>query len=396
MMPGPGLAHNRTRNLSSGLSLFVFVVGAVKLLEAVYAAWKVPSFQKEATRDSGPRLPRLSVVVPARDEEAALEKALPTLLGQDYPDLEVILVNDRSADGTGSVLDRFAGAHERARAVHVRRLPEGWLGKNHAVYTGARLATGEWLLFTDADVRFKPGALRRAVARAEADGLDHLTLVPDWELSGYWLRGVVAFFYVVFLLYGGYYRANLPRYKKGAGVGAFNLIRREAYEEIGTYKAFAQRPDDDLALGGRVKRLGLRQRMLKGHDLVSVRWYGTLRELIRGFEKNAFANLGYSLPRAALYSGCLLLVTVGPFAAAPFSTGPHRRLHLVAAASQLGAFAITNRSVGWRVLPLAAGYPVFGLIFTGALLRATLLALRRGGIYWRGTFYPTSLLRHGG
>ncbi len=394
-MPGPEPAPGRIRNLSFGLTVFVFVVGLVKLLEAVYAAWKVPAFSRDEPRGTEPHTPRLSVVVPARDEEAALEKALPTLLGQDYPDLEIVLVNDRSADGTGEVFDRFAGAREGTRVIHVEHLPEGWLGKNHAAYAGARSSTGEWLLFTDADARFRPGTLRRAVARAEADGLDHLTLVPRWDLSGYWLRGVVAFFYTVFLLYGGYYRANLPRYKKGAGVGAFNLIRRGAYEEIGTYKAFARRPDDDLALGGRVKRLGLRQRMLGGHHLVSVPWYGSLRDLVRGFEKNAFANLGYSLPRAALYSGCLLLVTVGPFAAVPFSTGLTRRLHLAAASAQLGVFAITNRSMGGRVLPLAVGYPVFGLIFTGALLRATLLALRRGGIYWRGTFYPTSLLRRG-
>lgn len=393
MTPGPEPANGKIRTVSCGVAAFVFIVSLVKLLEALYAARKVPEFPVGDDGEHVQKLPRLSVVVPARNEESALEKSLPSLLGQDYPDLEVVLVDDRSTDGTGNILDRHAGTRENVRLVRVEHLPEGWLGKNHATYEGARHATGEWLLFTDADVRFHPGALRRAVARAEEDRLDHLTLVPGWDLSGYWLRGLVAFFYMVFLLYGGHYRANLPRYKKGAGVGAFNLIRRGAYEKIGTYRALARRPDDDLNLGSRVKKLGLRQRMFVGQELVSVRWYGSLGALIRGLEKNAFASLGYSLPKAILYSGSLMLVTVGPFAAAPFSTRPARRLHLIAAAAQLGSFAITNRSVGWRVLPLAAGYPLFALILGGALIRATLLALLRGGIYWRGTFYPNSLLR---
>lgn len=377
---------------SWGLSLFTFLVGVIKFFEAVYAARNVPELPAGDIPEKPP--PQLSVIVLARNEEQTLEKALRSVLLQDYPALEVIPVNDRSMDGTGEIMEQMAADHVNARVVHVKSLPEGWIGKNHAAYVGARHARGDWLLFTDADIRFRRGALRQTVTYAESNQLDHLTLVPDMELKGYWLRGVVALFYVVFLLYRGSHRANLPRYKMGAGVGAFNLIRRSAYHKIGTYAALAQRPDDDLALGNRVKELGLSQRMLLGHRLLSVRWYESLGALIRGFEKNTFADLGYNAPRAMTYSALLVLVAAWPFVGI-FSGGARSLLYLGAAASQVGTFLVANYHLGRKVFLLAPGYPVYVLIFAYAIIRSTLLTVVRGGIYWRDTFYPLSLLRGG-
>jgi len=381
--------------VSFWVALFAFVVSAAKLGEALYAARKVPTLvaKKPAGVPSG--LPRLSIVVPARDEESGLDNSLGSVLAQDYPALEVVLVDDRSSDGTGQVMDQAAIGRENVRVVHIEELPEGWLGKNHAVYLGAALADGEWLLFTDADVRFRRDTVRRAIAYAEGHDLDHLTLVPDLDLKGYWLRSAVAFFYVAFLLYRGYYRANIPSSKTGVGIGAFNLIRSRAYEEIGTYRAFALRPDDDLSLGARVKSLGLRQRVLGGHGLLSVEWYGSLGALVRGVEKNVFPALDYSLLKVAGYFSGLLTVTVWPFAGVFLTQGPTRLLCLGAAAAQLGAYAVVNRFLGWRIFPLALGYPACALLFSGVIVRSTALALLRGGIYWRGTFYPLSLLKRG-
>ena len=381
-------------SLSLGVAALVSTVSLVKLLEAVYAVGVVPTFPDSSKAgDSTESLPRLSVVVPARDEEQELKVSLASLLRQDYPELEVILVNDRSTDRTGEILDEFASARRNVETLHVRRLPEGWLGKNHAIHSGVHQSSGDWLLLTDADVCFSSDTLRHTVAYAERQGLDHLTLVPRWELQGYWLRGVVAFFYTVLLLYDGCYRANLPRRKKGVGIGAFNLIRRSAYEEIGGYKSLARRPDDDLTLGSRVKEFGLGQRVLLGHHLISVKWYGSLGAMARGFEKNAYAALDYSFPKAALYSASLLLVVVWPFVAAFFSSGYALVLYLAAISAQLITYAITNRFLKWRLILLTPGYPVFAAILAGLLVRSTLLALLRGGVYWRGTFYPTSLLR---
>jgi Glycosyl transferase family 2 len=337
--------------------------------------------------------PKLSVVIPARNEERKLEGALRTVLGQDYPNLEAILVNDRSTDGTGRTMERLTAGRGDATVIQVEELPKGWLGKNHAIHVGTERASGDWLLFTDGDIHFHPAAFRRAVAYAEERSLDHLTLVPELKLSGYWLRGVVAFFYTAFLVHRGYYKANIPSSETGVGIGAFNLIRREAYDEAGGYKALAQRPDDDLALGGRVKKLGLRQELALGHGLLEVEWYASLGEFFCGVEKNSFAALGYSVPKVVFYAAKIPALTAWPFAAAFLTSGATAALYAGSVATQVATFAVCNRFLRGRVFLLALGYPACALLFSYALLRSALLALARDGICWRGTFYPLSLLK---
>ncbi len=372
----------------------VFLASVVKLTEALFA-WRLVQPLTAGEYDlSDP--PTLSVVIPARNEEQRLEEALRTVLGQEYPGiLEVVLVDDRSIDGTGEIMEHLAAGNDRVVVVRVEELPEGWLGKNHAIHAGTRRARGEWLLFTDADVRFVPDAFRRSVAHAEARSLDHLTMRPGLVLPGYWLESFVAFFYAAFLVHRGYYKANLPSSRTGVGIGAFNLIRRHAYEKVGGYEAFSNRPDDDLTLGNRVKGVGLRQELALGHGLLEVEWYSSLAELLEGVEKNTFAALGYSVPKTAGYVLALPVLMAGPFIAAPFSSGATRVFHLGAAAAQVATFAVCNRFLGRRVFSLAIAYPVCALLFPYVLARSALLALARGGIYWRGTFYPLSLLERG-
>jgi len=376
------------------VALVVFLASVVKLTEALFAWRLVRPLTADECDLSDP--PTLSVVIPARNEKQRLEEALRTVLGQEYPGiLEVVLVDDRSGDGTGETMERLAAGNDRVVVVRIEELPEGWLGKNHAIHAGTRRARGEWLLFTDADVRFAPDAFRRAVAHAEARGLDHLTMRPGLVLPGYWLESFVAFFYAAFLVHRGYYKANLPSSRTGAGIGAFNLIRRHAYEKVGGYEAFSNRPDDDLTLGNRVKGVGLRQELALGHGLLEVEWYSSLAELFQGVEKNTFAALGYSVPKTAGYVLALPLLMAGPFIAIPFSSGASRVFYLGAAAAQIATFAVCNRFLGRRVFSLAIAYPVCALLFPYVLARSALLALARGGIYWRGTFYSLSLLERG-
>ena len=371
----------------------IFLASVAKLFEALCARRLVRPLPEKDSAGSSLELPKLSVVIPARNEERKLEGALRTVLGQDYPNLEAILVNDRSTDGTGRTMERLTAGRGDASVIQVEELPEGWLGKNNAIHVGTERASGDWLLFTDGDIHFHPAAFRRAIAYAEERSLDHLTLVPELKLSGYWLRGVVAFFYTAFLVHRGYYKANIPSSEMGVGIGAFNLIRREAYDEAGGYKALAQRPDDDLALGGRVKKLGLRQELALGHGLLEVEWYASLGEFFCGVEKNSFAALGYSVPKVVFYAAEIPALTAWPFAAAFLASGATAALYAGSVAAQVATFAICNRFLRGRVFLLALGYPACALLFSYALLRSALLALARGGIYWRGTFYPLSLLK---
>lgn len=383
------------RALPRAFALLVFASSAARLFEAfrvLELVRQLPGAEDTAVR----ALPHLSVIVPARDEEPGLKEALGTLLGQDYPGpLEIVLVDDRSTDGTARVMEGLAAGRDDVAVMRTKELPSGWLGKNHAIHSGASRARGGWLLFTDADVRFAPNALSRAVRHAERTGLHHLTMIPGLVLPGYWLQSFVAFFYAAFLVHRGYYKANIPGSRTGVGIGAFNHIRRDAYEKVGGYSALRERPDDDLTLGVRMKRFGLSQELRLGQDLLSVQWYGSVGEMLRGVEKNVFAALDYSLPTTLGYVLALPPLMVGPFVAAAFSRSRVRRtLYLASAAAQLATFALANRHLGPRALWLALGYPVCALVFVYAIARSAALVLARGGVWWRGTFYPSSLLEN--
>ena len=338
--------------------------------------------------------PRLSVIVPARDEGGTLRAAATSALAQDYPELELVLIDDRSTDDTGRVIAGLARAHpDRVRPLSVEALPPGWLGKSHALWLGARRATGDWLLFADADITFAPDCFRRAIGYAEANGLDHLTLFPRVTARGYWLGAFVAFFSYVFVAMQRPYLANDPCSPVGIGIGAFNLIRREAYQTLGTHAALALRPDDDMRLGLRVKRLGLRQRAVLGAEFVRVEWYPSLSAALRGLEKNIYAGFEYRIGPAVavILAGWLLMVApyLGLWRA---PRGARRFLAGAIAIHSLNYLAVNYRS-GWQVILWLPALPATGTLFWYAVARAVWLTLRRGGIRWRETFYPLPALR---
>lgn len=371
----------------------VFLANLAPFLALARHARSIPSLPDSAPPPAAD-WPRVSVVVPARNEEQGVRAAVESLLRQDYPALELIVVNDRSTDRTGAILASLAEEHPaRLRVVTVTELPAGWLGKNHALWLGATQSSGAWLLFTDADVVFDPTCLRRAVAYAEAQRLDHVTMSPRLLARGYWLNAFVNFFLYAFTVFARPDLANDPRSQVGIGVGAFNLIRRSAYARIGTHQAISLRPDDDLKLGKRVKLAGLRQRVLNGADVLSVRWYATLGEAIRGLEKNSFAGVEYRVSAVLGSVAILAGLLAAPWALVWIGRGWTRRLLAATLAVQsltyLGANWLNRRPV-LRYLPT---FPFTALLFCYVALRSTWLTLRQGGIRWRGTLYPLDKLR---
>jgi cellulose synthase/poly-beta-1,6-N-acetylglucosamine synthase-like glycosyltransferase len=344
----------------------------------------------------GATLPRLSVVIPARDEGAAIGRAVGSLLRQDYPDLEVIVVDDRSSDGTGDVLRELAARDPRIVVIRVDELPAGWLGKNHALWRGADRASGEWLLFTDADIVFGQNALRRAVGYATAEALDHLTLAPRLVARGILLRAFVAFFGYAFVALWGAYLANDPKSKRGVGIGAFNLVRRSAYESIGTMRALSLRPDDDIRLGRRLRGFGFRQRVLNGNEILSVEWYPSLGAAISGLEKSLYSSMEYRVVDAILALLFLGATMVWPFIGVLVLGGIDRVLLGVVVACLLAGILETYRqAIGPltpSVLAVALLLPFSAVCFGYAIARSVYLAETRG-VRWRGTTYPLSLLR---
>ncbi|HEY9419963.1 MAG TPA: glycosyltransferase family 2 protein [Thermoanaerobaculia bacterium] len=340
---------------------------------------------------AGP-LPRVSILIPARNEERNLEEALRSVLALDYDNLEIDVVDDRSTDRTGEILERMAAADPRLRVIHVRELPKGWLGKNHALWLGAEKATGEFLLFTDADVVLHPSTLRRAVGAMTADGLDHLTASPEIERPSLWFEMFIGTFSLFFSLFTKPWKVRDPNSRSHVGIGAFNLVRTAAYRAAGGHQAIAMRPDDDLKLGKLLKTRGFRQEFVFGQGLLRVEWYASVRELIQGLMKNAFSAVDYRIGVVFFSSVTQLAVMVWPFVALFLTSGATRWLNL--------GSVVVLLLLGWVNAPLAGvrrwhgiGFPIATLLFNYILWRATLTTLKNDGIDWRGTHYPLAELK---
>ena len=343
---------------------------------------------------SAPRArPLVSVIAPACNEASAIEAAVRGFLALDWPRLEVIVINDRSTDGTAAVLQRLlAEGDPRLRVLTVTDLPTGWLGKNHANAQGAALAQGEWLLFTDADVQLQPQMLAKAMAHAAAEGFDHIAAAPEARLPGGVLSQFALYFALLFSVWARPWAARNPRSRAHVGIGAFNLVRRSVYDEAGGHAAVRLCPDDDLELGRCLKLAGGRQDFVFANGLAAVDWYGSWGEVRRGLMKNLFAGAGYSVPLVLVGAAAQLWLLAWPVPALLLTSGLSWWLNLgillvLGAQGWLAARFFGGRRYGGWLLPLFA---VFGSYL---MLRSMALALANGGIEWRGTFYSLGELR---
>jgi glycosyltransferase involved in cell wall biosynthesis len=362
-------------------------------LRVAYGAVRLP-WLKDFPPAADADCPQISILFAARDEQEKLPAALATLASLDYPQLEIIAVDDRSEDATGRILDEFAAAHSRLKVVHVRELPTAWLGKPHALQKAYEASSGEWLLFTDADVRFQPDALRRAVTMAKALQLAHLTLLVDMDMSGFWETVLMTFFGLAFHLGNLPYSVNNPKSRMYVGVGAFQLLSCAAYEKSGTHRRLAMEVLDDMKLGKLVKQAGFRSGVGVAEEAVVVRWQSGLGNLLRGTTKNFFAAFGYRLWFAILGVAAMLAMNVLPFAGLAFGSGWIRMFSAIAALIALSFHVGVD--VAMRVSPLyALTHPVGALFFCYMVARSTVVTLWQGGITWRGTFYRLEELKRG-
>jgi cellulose synthase/poly-beta-1,6-N-acetylglucosamine synthase-like glycosyltransferase len=356
---------------------------------------KIPVLEDVLGTDLVDRNPALSVILAARDEERSVGESLPSMLAQVYSGMiEVLAVNDRSTDRTGEILEELATKHpDRLRVLDVESLPDGWLGKTHALYAGATQARGEWLLFTDADVIFTPSCTDKAVRYATTNGLDHLTLPPEIVCRSVLLRSFVAAFTLVFEMTQRPWRVGDPQAQEHVGVGAFNLIRKDAYEWSGTHRAIRMRPDDDMKLAKLLKRHGFRQGVAYGVGLISVEWHQTLPDAVRGLSKSMFSGLDYRIGATVAGVLMLLLTNVLPVFGlfSRKTTGTLCRLNIL---STFLVYAYRARlfcddTPRWY----AVLHPLGICVFIYAMLRSASTTLAGGGIEWRGTRYPLKDLK---
>jgi hypothetical protein len=385
--------------------------GLLALADALLIAWTgglvVASFRR--IRPLAQELPAsgsadgVTVVVTARNEEAAIASTIRRVLAQRGREIRVVAVDDRSTDGTGRILDELARELDpgglRLRVLHIVDLPPGWLGKVHACARGAAEADTPWILFLDGDVRLEDeDLLARTVALAGSRGLDHVAVFPDTRPMSLLLEASMTVFAQLFVLGCRLYEMDRDRPRGGGGVGAFNLVRHEAYLRIGGHELLRLEIGDDFRLGSLLKESGARQRLFLGTGLVLCRWQSSVRALVRGLEKNLFAGTGFSVPAVAGLS--LHLVATGPlpWALAAWSLAESRPI-----LSLPLLVLLTLSGLGWAILGRRQGArfgavllaPAGALVVLVAAWNSTIRTLARGGVRWRDTFYPLATLRAG-
>lgn len=332
-----------------------------------------------------------SVVIAARDEEGRIENTVRHLLAQKEVDLELIIVDDRSTDRTTEILQRLAREDSRLRVLRVDVLPERWLGKCHACHLGAAAASGEWLLFTDADCWLTPDVIARAIAVANQEEADHIALMPSTPAESAWTRSWHLMFLITILSWIAGVNRDRPR--AHMGIGAFNLVRSSVYREFGGYEALRLTILDDVKMGLLVRRAGKRTRVFLGLDNVECHWGTTIRSMVKVMEKNYFAAIDFNV--AIVIGGFLFVATLIAICVAGFLSGTI--LGLVAAISPFFGVvpaAILARRSGWPWRS-AFGTPLMLPVFMYALLNSTFKTLRNGGVRWRDTFYSLKTLRAG-
>lgn len=357
--------------------------------------WAGHAFET-ANRQAKAGNPKVSIIVPARNEAAHVEAALRSVLALDYPNYEVFAINDRSTDSTGEIITRLAAAHSGAplHVLHVIDLPPGWLGKPHAMWLAAQQATGDYLLFTDADVSFRPDCLRRAISCAEQQQADHLVLFPSYILHSAGEKIMLGGFQLLFIFGHRPWKVDDPDSADFIGLGPFNLIRHAAYQTVGTFSALRLEVIEDMKLGKLVKARRLAQRNVFGPGLLPWSWGRGALGLSRNLTKNLFALMQFRIAKAlgacVLWLFLNLMPLIGIVLAPRWPKLPYAAA-LIALAGIYVGMGRRTAVPAWTFL----FHPISALLIVFTMLRSIAHTIRHRGIIWRGTRYELEELRKG-
>ncbi len=369
----------------------LLLLNLIVLCQVFYGSRKMRNLG-DTLSEFSPDGPLVSIIVPACNEELTLEPALRSLLKQEYPNREIIVIDDRSIDGTYALLKRLAQEFPEIRVTQVAELPARWLGKSHALFLGAAQARGEILLFTDADVIMEPSCLGRAVAYFVTEKLDHLALIFRNVAQGGLLNAMVVEALGGLFLLLKPWNVRKPGEKSFIGVGAFNMIGRDAYRQLGGHASLKMHPIDDIMLGKKVKQQGLTQGCLLAGDYVQVRWYETVSDMVRGLMKNIFALYSYRISFAAAGVFGIIALAIVPFWGLLLSQGVARLFFGGALLCRLALFFCNSQAMRVRltVLPWSLVTPYF-IVYI--VVKAVWTNLIQQGIEWRGTHYSLEELK---
>jgi glycosyltransferase involved in cell wall biosynthesis len=381
--------------LLARLALVVATLLCVGWIVVLAHVWRtIGALRRLPSSAPGDDRPKVSAVVAARNEAASIEEGVRSLLAQEGIDLEVIVVDDGSEDGTHDILSRIAKDDPRLKVMKSERVPPGWVAKNYAVELGQGRARGDWLLFTDADVVHGPRAVYNAVATMERERLDHLAVAPRLEAGSLVEALVLPLFVLLCQVRFLDPRAARPDSGTGTGIGAFNLVRADAYRLRGTHARIRGSMIDDRALGRMMREDGGRGSVMRAVAQVRLRPYRSLRDLYVGVRKSVLATFGNSALLTLVMGVVLVAAAVAPLflvvlglplwlaGEAPWVVGP------AALAVVLPMIGLLKARTMIRFEPLAALlFPVGALVIAASALHAAFVFGTKGTVEWRGRFY---------
>ena len=334
----------------------------------------------------------VSVIIPARNEEASIARAVESVAVQLEVG-EVIVVNDQSTDGTAEILTQLAARIPKLKVLATDDLPQNWVGKNYAALLGAAAATGDWLLFTDADTYHLPGSVRRALA----DAVDHdavlVSYSPEQEMETFWERALIPFVYCRLAAKFAFARVNDPRHPDAAANGQFILVLRDAYEAAGGHGSVAGEILEDVALARRVKQHGFGIYFTAPIGVVSTRMYRSFAAMWQGWTKNLYPLVGGNLRSVSfeLAEACPVaeLGLLFPILALHFAGLKSLALAGVIVGMLLGRGISYGGALYRNLYPVAyIQYYFVGAALYGAALVESWWRNTRGEVVWKGRVYP--------
>lgn len=374
------------------VACLILVIHTLSALDVIFGVRSMTHISEISPVDQSEG-PLVSVIIPACNEEEQIEAVISALGLQDYKNVEIIAVNDRSTDGTGVILDRLKIAMSNLSVIHISDLPSGWLGKTHAMHVSAGVARGTYLLFTDGDVVLAPSTISRAVYRMQSKQLDHLTLLFENISKSWLLNSMVLDAGINLLQFLRVWRAKDTRSPHFVGVGAFNMVSRKMYTAVGGHTSFKTHPIDDIMLGKVIKRSGGAQECLLGHGMVTLPWYASVGDMVNGLMKNCLGVINYRFSLLPLLLLTMIVLNIMPFWAFILCDGVTRIIFALILIVKLLPSLMGARLLGLSVW-CSLGTLISPYILLYTLQRAAYRIWRDGGIYWRSTFYPLSYLKN--